>query len=120
MDVKFGNVLACRTARSGKPEHHRIIDRLAGGVVEQPTACLARRRQLAGERHQNFTGLSTRDPHHRDRTRRPAGRQCEDSLVSWMHGLFVRLPAKTQTSVRRRIGQICCANPAADSYVALQ
>ena len=90
--------------RPRKPEHDRVVDRLAGTVPKQPAAGLPRRRQLACERHQHQAGLRTRDTHHGDRARRTAGRQRKDGLVSRMHGLFVRLAGKRQTALSRAAG----------------
>src|SRR4051794_26807136 len=113
MDVKFGDILAGRAARPRKPQHHRIVDRLAHAVMKEPAAGLPRRRQLARQRRQHQAGAWPGDAHHRERAWRTAGRQRKDGLVSRIHGLFVRLKAKRQTSVRQTNRPICCTSPAA-------
>ena len=90
MDVKLGDVFAGRAGRSGKPEHHRVIDRPLADIVEQRPGRHSGHRHFSGERRQRRAGLGARYPHDSDRARRPARRQGEDGLIPWMHRLFVR------------------------------
>src|SRR3954471_5279884 len=99
MNVKFGDVLAGRAGGPRKPQHHRIVDRLARAVMKEPAAGPSWRRQLARQRRQHQAGASPGDADNRERAWRTAGRQCKDGVVSRMHGLFVRLKRKRQTSV---------------------
>jgi hypothetical protein len=97
MDVKFRDVLAGRARRSGKPQYHRIVDRLPGGVAQQGPRRQPRLRHLARERGQRGTRLRPGDPHDRNRAWRPARRQGENRLLTWMHSLFASEPFEKAT-----------------------
>ena len=96
MDVKFRDVFAGRAGRTRKPQHHRIVDRPLADIPKQRAGGHSRRRQFAGQRRHDLSGLRTRDAHHGNRARRPARRQCKDGLIPRMHGLFVREVLKRQ------------------------
>jgi hypothetical protein len=72
MDVKLGDILAGRTGRARKPQHHCIVDRLLADIPKQDPGRHPRGRDLAAKGGQHRAGLRTRDPHHGDGARRPA------------------------------------------------
>ena len=96
MDVKLRDVLAGRAGRPGNHNTSRVVDRLLSGVPQQARACQPRRRHLPGQRGQRGAGLRPRYPYDRNRARRPARRQGENGLLTWMHRLFVSEPLRTQ------------------------
>src|SRR5690348_1845364 len=96
MHMKLGNVFAGRASRPRKPEHNRVVDSLIHRVTQQRTRCDSGRRNFPGEFFQREPGLWTGQANDRDRTRRTAGRQCEDGLLSRMHGLIEPLASKRQ------------------------
>ena len=81
---------------------------------ETPVRGHSRRRQFAGKRRHDLSGLRTRDPHQGDRTRWPARRQCKDGLIPRMHGLFVRAVLKRQRDSIRGLNARAIQRPIAD------
>ena len=86
VELKLGHVLAGLAARPGKPQHQRLVDRLAGGgVAHVGQRRLARLRHAADQRLERGAGARAGYPDHGDRGRRPAGGEGEDGVVGGGH-----------------------------------
>ena len=82
VQLQLGHVLAGLAVRPGKPQRQRFVDRLAGGgIAHAGQPGLARLRHAAGEGLQRIAGARSGNPHHRDRGRRPTGRESEDRVA---------------------------------------
>jgi hypothetical protein len=96
MNMKLNNVFSGHAGRSGKPEHHGVINRPLTYIVQQRPSGHPRRRRFSGERSEHSAGFGAGQAHDGDRARRPARRQGENGLIPRMHRLFVRGILKRQ------------------------
>ena len=82
VQLQLGHVLAGLAVRAGKPKRQRLVDHLPARRIAHPRERrVARRRHTADEPLQRPARLRTANAHHRDRRRRPAGRERENGVV---------------------------------------
>ena len=75
MEVKFRAILARVVARTGQPNHHRLVD-----IAQPPQRHPPRRRHAPAQRRQDPPTLRPTDPHHRDRGVSGSGSNGEDGV----------------------------------------
>jgi hypothetical protein len=82
LQLQLGHVLSGLTVRARKPKRQRLVDHLAAGRIAHPRERrLPRLRYSADHPFKRYARMSAADAHHRNRCRRPAGGEGEDSVV---------------------------------------
>ena len=104
MNMELGNIFAGRTARCGKPQGHRIVDRLRIRPAQHHASRAPRRRDFPCKRLQRGRSFSPRHPHDGNRTGWPTRGQRKDGLIARMHQLFVPRQTQRQRGLHRRQG----------------